>query len=53
MLRELIETNITRKLIPKGLSWFGCVWGDYHWLHSCSRYSNDNGIIYGHAFLYG
>jgi len=27
MLRELIETNITRKLIPKGLSWFGCMGG--------------------------
>lgn len=27
MLKELIETNITRKLIPKGLSWFGCMGG--------------------------
>lgn len=26
-LRELIETNITRRLIPKGLSWFGCMGG--------------------------
>ena len=25
ILSELIETNITRKLIPKGLSWFGCM----------------------------
>lgn len=27
MLRELIETNITRRLIPRGLSWFGCMGG--------------------------
>lgn len=27
MVRELIETNITRRLIPKGLSWFGCMGG--------------------------
>src|SRR5574337_986628 len=27
LLRELIEINITRKLIPKGLSWFGCMGG--------------------------
>ena len=26
-LRELIENNITRRLIPKGLSWFGCMGG--------------------------
>ncbi|MEP9410791.1 MAG: cytochrome b N-terminal domain-containing protein [Candidatus Brocadia sp.] len=26
-LRELIETNITRRLIPRGLSWFGCMGG--------------------------
>ncbi|MFN3532225.1 MAG: cytochrome b N-terminal domain-containing protein [Candidatus Brocadia sp.] len=26
-LRELIEANITRRLIPKGLSWFGCMGG--------------------------
>lgn len=26
-LRELIETNITRRLIPKGMSWFGCMGG--------------------------
>lgn len=26
-LRELIEINITRRLIPKGLSWFGCLGG--------------------------
>ena len=26
-LKELIETNITRRLIPKGLSWFGCMGG--------------------------
>lgn len=25
--KELIETNITRRLIPKGLSWFGCMGG--------------------------
>ncbi|KXK28356.1 MAG: cytochrome b6 [Candidatus Brocadia sinica] len=27
IVKELIETNITRKLIPKGLSWFGCMGG--------------------------
>lgn len=27
ILREFIEINITRKLIPKGLSWFGCMGG--------------------------
>lgn len=27
ILKEIIETNITRKLIPKGLSWFGCMGG--------------------------
>ena len=27
MLKELVEINITRKLIPKGLSWFGCMGG--------------------------
>lgn len=27
MLRELIETNVTRRLIPRGLSWFGCMGG--------------------------
>ena len=26
-LRELIEANVTRRLIPKGLSWFGCMGG--------------------------
>lgn len=26
-LTELIETNITRRLIPRGLSWFGCMGG--------------------------
>lgn len=26
-LRELIEANATRRLIPKGLSWFGCMGG--------------------------
>ncbi|MCF6158293.1 MAG: hypothetical protein E3K32_06930 [wastewater metagenome] len=26
-LREFIENNITRRLIPKGLSWFGCMGG--------------------------
>ncbi len=26
-LKELIENNITRRLIPKGLSWFGCMGG--------------------------
>ena len=26
-LKEIIETNITRRLIPKGLSWFGCMGG--------------------------
>ncbi len=26
-LREFIEGNITRRLIPKGLSWFGCMGG--------------------------
>ncbi|MGQ3683681.1 MAG: cytochrome b N-terminal domain-containing protein [Candidatus Loosdrechtia sp.] len=25
--REFIEDNVTRKLIPKGLSWFGCMGG--------------------------
>jgi len=27
ILKEILETNITRKLIPKGLSWFGCMGG--------------------------
>ena len=27
LLRELIESNVTRRLIPKGLSWFGCIGG--------------------------
>jgi len=27
ILKEIIETNITRKLIPRGLSWFGCMGG--------------------------
>ncbi|HHT9110257.1 MAG TPA: hypothetical protein ACFYDZ_03750 [Candidatus Brocadiaceae bacterium] len=27
ILTEIIETNITKKLIPKGLSWFGCMGG--------------------------
>jgi len=27
LLRELIESNVTRRLIPKGLSWFGCMGG--------------------------
>lgn len=27
ILKEIIETNITRKLMPKGLSWFGCMGG--------------------------
>lgn len=27
IVKELIEINITRKLIPKGLSWFGCMGG--------------------------
>jgi len=26
-LRELIESNVTKKLIPKGLGWFGCMGG--------------------------
>ncbi|NOG83114.1 MAG: cytochrome b6 [Planctomycetes bacterium] len=26
-LREMIERNVTKKLIPKGLSWFGCMGG--------------------------
>ncbi|MBF8276661.1 MAG: petB 2 [Candidatus Brocadiaceae bacterium] len=26
-LKTLIETNVTRKLIPKGMSWFGCMGG--------------------------
>ncbi|MDR4506292.1 MAG: cytochrome b N-terminal domain-containing protein [Candidatus Scalindua sp.] len=26
-LREIIEINVTKKLIPKGLSWFGCMGG--------------------------
>ena len=26
-LKKLIETNVTRKLIPKGMSWFGCMGG--------------------------
>lgn len=26
-LKEVIEKNITRKLIPKGMSWFGCMGG--------------------------
>jgi quinol-cytochrome oxidoreductase complex cytochrome b subunit len=26
-LKEFIESNITRKLIPKGMSWFGCMGG--------------------------
>ena len=27
LIKELIEINITRRLIPKGLSWFGCMGG--------------------------
>lgn len=27
ILQEIIETNITRRLIPKGMSWFGCMGG--------------------------
>ncbi|NUO09279.1 MAG: cytochrome b N-terminal domain-containing protein [Candidatus Brocadia sp.] len=27
ILGEFIESNITRRLIPKGLSWFGCMGG--------------------------
>jgi quinol-cytochrome oxidoreductase complex cytochrome b subunit len=26
-VRNFIETNITKKLIPKGMSWFGCMGG--------------------------
>ncbi len=26
-LKKLIETNVTRRLIPKGMSWFGCMGG--------------------------
>ena len=26
-LKKLLETNVTRKLIPKGMSWFGCMGG--------------------------
>lgn len=26
-LRELVEKNVTKRLIPKGLSWFGCMGG--------------------------
>lgn len=26
-VRKFIETNVTRRLIPKGLSWFGCMGG--------------------------
>lgn len=26
-LKEVIEKNVTKKLIPKGLSWFGCMGG--------------------------
>ncbi|TLD42896.1 MAG: Ubiquinol--cytochrome c reductase, cytochrome B subunit [Candidatus Jettenia ecosi] len=26
-LQEIIETNITRRLIPKSMSWFGCMGG--------------------------
>ena len=26
-LKEIIETNITRRLTPKGLGWFGCMGG--------------------------
>ncbi|MCP5003499.1 MAG: hypothetical protein GY941_06025 [Planctomycetes bacterium] len=26
-VREIIELNVTKKLIPKGLSWFGCMGG--------------------------
>ncbi len=26
-LKKLVETNVTRRLIPKGMSWFGCMGG--------------------------